>query len=396
MENNGFDYNALRGTNPRFSMSQTSDPSTTKVKPKTFSMTQGKPLTQNPEISSTHNANSFKFALFKNAEALAIPDASRRSVFSFQAQQRTQAESSFQSRLSAPLILSDVQEALKAPVNILQDRDVGQGEAQEGRRDASSPLTASPKYEGRAYIHPASHKSPPNHPSPTASHREIEFSPEYSRENDRTASLTSIPGESNRKTSRRQSPALSGAHTSSLPPPSRPSSRSQLVFPLSKNELGFNSIPDTSLKPQQTPPIAKRDVKRAFSDLLEHNHRYEAFFAESIALQTQNEYLSRMRSAATKDLKSAREELSATAAQLASARSEHAAALPLLKSTENELSTAKSDLALTRSNLADAVAEISTLKSSLEQMSHAYGQEKLGKEVAEKRLVTAKQSLATL
>ncbi|EDQ98999.1 uncharacterized protein LACBIDRAFT_335465 [Laccaria bicolor S238N-H82] len=369
MENNGFDYNALKGINPKFSMSQTSDPSTTKVKPKTFSMTQGKPLAQNPKISSTHNANSFKFALFKRPEALTIPDASRRSVFSFQA---PQAEGSSQSRLSAPLFLSDVQEALKAPVNILQDRDVGQGEAQ------------------------ASHKSPPNHPSPTASHREIEFSPEYSRENDRTASLTSIPGESNHKTSRRQSPALSGAHTSSLPPPSRPSSRSQLVFPLSKNELGFNSIPDTSLKPQQTPPIAKRDVKRAFSDLLEHNHRYEAFFAESIALQTQNEYLSRMRSAATKDLKSAREELSATAAQLASARSEHAAALPLLKSTENELSTAKSDLALTRSNLADAVAEISTLKTSLEQMSHAYEQEKLGKEVAEKRLVTAKQSLATL
>ncbi|EDQ99982.1 uncharacterized protein LACBIDRAFT_314991 [Laccaria bicolor S238N-H82] len=266
----------------------------------------------------------------------------------------------------------------------------------EGRRDASSPLAASPNYEGRAYIHPASHKSPPNRPSPTASHRAIEFSPKYSRENNRTASLTSIPGESDHKTGRRRSPVLSGAHTSSSPPPSRPSSRSQAVFPRSKNELGFASIPDTSLKPQQTPPIAKRDVKRAFSDLLEHNHRYEALFAESIALQAQKEYLSRMRSAATKDLKSVREELSATAAQLASARSELAGALPLLKSTENELSTAKSDLASTRSNLADAVAEISSLKTSLEQTVHSYEQEKLGKEVAEKRLVTAKQGLATL
>ncbi|EDR04520.1 uncharacterized protein LACBIDRAFT_304259 [Laccaria bicolor S238N-H82] len=275
-------------------------------------MTQGKPLTQNPKISSTHNANSFKFALFKNAEALAIPDASRRSVFSFQAQQRTQAGSSSQTHISAPLFLSDVQES-KAPVNILQARDVGQGEAQKGRRDASLPLPASPKYEGRAYIQPASRKPPPNRPSPTASHRKREFWPEYSRENDRTASLTLIPGESNHKPSRRQFPTLSGAHTSSSPPPSRPSSRSQAVFPRSKNELGFNSIPDTSLKPQQTPPIAKRDVKRAFSDLLEHNHRYEALFAESIALQTQNEYLLRMRSAATKDFKSAREELSATA-----------------------------------------------------------------------------------
>ena len=103
-----------------------------------------------------------------------------------------------------------------------------------------------------------------------------------------------------------------------------------------------------------------------------------------------------MRSAATKDLKSVREELSATAAQLASARSELAVALPMLKSTKNELSTAKSDLALTRSNLADAVAEISSLKSSLEQMGHSYEQEKLEKKVAEKRLVTAKQGLATL
>ncbi|EDQ99972.1 uncharacterized protein LACBIDRAFT_314973 [Laccaria bicolor S238N-H82] len=103
-----------------------------------------------------------------------------------------------------------------------------------------------------------------------------------------------------------------------------------------------------------------------------------------------------MRSAATKDLKSAREELSATATQLAYARSELAGALPLLKSRENELSTAKSDLASTRSNLADAVAEISSLKTSLEQMAHSYEQEKLGKEVAEKRLVTTKQGLATL
>jgi len=106
-------------------------------------------------------------------------------------------------------------------------------------------------------------------------------------------------------------------------------------------------------------------------------------------------YLSQMRSAATKDLKSVREELSATAAQLASARSELAATLPTLKSTENELSTAKSDLALTRSNLADAVAEISSLKTSLEHMSHSYEQEKLEKEVAEKRLNTAMQGLAT-
>ena len=130
MDNNGFDYNALRGINPKFSMSPTSDPSATKVKPKTFSMTQGRPLIQNPKISSTPNASSFKFALFKKPEALAIPDASRRSVFSFQAQQRTQAEVSSQNRLSAPLFLSDVQEPLKAPVNILQNRDVGQREAQ--------------------------------------------------------------------------------------------------------------------------------------------------------------------------------------------------------------------------------------------------------------------------
>ena len=111
---------------------------------------------------------------------------------------------------------------------------------------------------------------------------------------------------------------------------------------------------------------------------------YEAFFAESIALQTQNEYLSRMRSAATKDLKSVREELSAVVGQLASARSELAVALPMLKSAGNELSSAKSDLALTRSNLADAVAESSSLKTSLEQMSHSYEQEKLEKQVAER------------
>ena len=91
-----------------------------------------------------------------------------------------------------------------------------------------------------------------------------------------------------------------------------------------------------------------------------------------------------------------REELSVTAAQLASARSELAVALPMLKSTENELSTAKSDLALTRSNLAHAVAEISSRKTSLEKMSHSYEQEKLEQEVAEKRLVTARQGLATL
>ena len=120
MDINGFDYNALRAFNPKFSMSQTRDPSTTKVKPKTFSMTQGGPLIQNPKISLT----------YKKPEALAIPDASRRSVSSFKAQQRTHAEGSCTNRLSAPLFLSDVQEPLKAPVNILQDRDVEQGEAQ--------------------------------------------------------------------------------------------------------------------------------------------------------------------------------------------------------------------------------------------------------------------------
>ena len=103
-----------------------------------------------------------------------------------------------------------------------------------------------------------------------------------------------------------------------------------------------------------------------------------------------------MHSAATKDLKSVREELSATAAQSASARPELAVTLPMLKSMENESSTAKSDLALTRSDVADAVAEISSLKTSLEQMAHSYEQEKLEKKVAEKRLVTAKQGLATL
>ena len=129
-DNNGFDYNALRGIKPKFSMSRTSDPSATKVKPKTFSMTHGRPVIQNSKISSTHNASSLKFAPSKKPEALAILDASRGSVFSFQAQQRTQAEGSSQNRLSAPLFLSDVQEPLKAPVNILQSRDVGQGEAQ--------------------------------------------------------------------------------------------------------------------------------------------------------------------------------------------------------------------------------------------------------------------------
>ena len=128
-DNNGFDYNALKGINPKFRMSQTSDPSATKVQPKTFSMTQGRPLIQNPTISSTYNASSFKFAPFKKPEALAIPDASRGSVFSFQAQQRTQAESSSQNRLSAPLFLSDVQETLTL-VNNLHDRHVGQEEAQ--------------------------------------------------------------------------------------------------------------------------------------------------------------------------------------------------------------------------------------------------------------------------
>ena len=57
MDNNGLDYNALRGINPKFSMLQTSDLSATKVKQKTFSMPQGRPLTQNPKISSTHNAS---------------------------------------------------------------------------------------------------------------------------------------------------------------------------------------------------------------------------------------------------------------------------------------------------------------------------------------------------
>ena len=128
MDNNGFDYNARRGINPKFV-----GPVSYKVKLKTFSMTQGRPLIQNPTISSTHNASSIKFAPFKKPEALAIPDASRRSVFSFQAQQRTQAEGSSQNRLSAPLFLSDVQKPLKAPVNILQDRNVGWGEAQGER-----------------------------------------------------------------------------------------------------------------------------------------------------------------------------------------------------------------------------------------------------------------------
>ena len=160
MDNNGFDYNALRGINPKFSLSQTSDLSATKVKPKTFSMTQGRLLIQNPKMSSTHNANSFKFALFKKPEALAIPGASRRSGFSFQAQQRTQAESSSQNRLSAPLFLSDVQEVLKAPVNILQDRDFGSiatlsfvnivlTTTTERRRDESSPLQSSPYIQHR-------------------------------------------------------------------------------------------------------------------------------------------------------------------------------------------------------------------------------------------------------
>ena len=165
-DNNGFDYNALKGINPKFLMSQTSDLSATKVQPKTFSMTQGRPVIQNPKISSTHNASSFKFALFKKPEALAIPDASRRSVFSFEARQRTQAESSSQNRLSALLSLSDVQEPLKAPVNIMQDHDIGQGRhkvsittlsfvniglitTKEGRRDASSPLQASPYIQHR-------------------------------------------------------------------------------------------------------------------------------------------------------------------------------------------------------------------------------------------------------
>jgi len=84
MDNNGFDYNALRRANPKFSTSQTPDPPATKAKPKTFSMTQGRPLIQNPKIGSTHNTSSFKVALFKKPEALVIPDASRRSVFSFQ------------------------------------------------------------------------------------------------------------------------------------------------------------------------------------------------------------------------------------------------------------------------------------------------------------------------
>ena len=102
-----------------------------------------------------------------------------------------------------------------------------------------------------------------------------------------------------------------------------------------------------------------------------------------------------MRSAAAKDLQSVREELSATAVQLASARSERDVTLPMLKSTENELSADKSDPALTRSSFADAVAEISSLKTSLEQMAHSYEQEKLEKKVAEKRLVTVTQGLAT-
>ena len=44
----------------------------------------------------------------------------------------------------------------------------------------------------------ALHILPPNRPSPTAPRTEIEFSPEYSRENDGTASSTSIPGKFNK------------------------------------------------------------------------------------------------------------------------------------------------------------------------------------------------------
>ena len=201
MDNNGFDYNALRGINPKFSLSQTSDLSATKVKPKTFSMTQGRLLIQNPKMSSTHNANSFKFALFKKPEALAIPGASRRSGFSFQAQQRTQAESSSQNRLSAPLFLSDVQEVLKAPVNILQDRDIGSIATLFREYRSDDDYRAKKRRVitiAVLTIHPASRKSPPNRRSHTASHREIDFSSEYSRKNDRTASLTSIPGESSK------------------------------------------------------------------------------------------------------------------------------------------------------------------------------------------------------
>ncbi|EDQ99983.1 uncharacterized protein LACBIDRAFT_314992 [Laccaria bicolor S238N-H82] len=57
--------------------------------------------------------------------------------------------------------------------NIVQDRGVGQGEAQEVRRDVSSPLSTLPKYDNRGYTS------------------------EYSRENDGTTSdsLTSIAGE---------------------------------------------------------------------------------------------------------------------------------------------------------------------------------------------------------
>ena len=59
-------------------------------------------------------------------------------------------------------------------IAILSFVDIGLMTTTEGRRDVSSPLPTSPKYEDQAYT------------------------PEYSRENDRTASLTSIPGKSSK------------------------------------------------------------------------------------------------------------------------------------------------------------------------------------------------------
>ena len=68
-DNNGFDYNTLRGINPKFSMSQTSDPSATKVQPKTFSMTQlyrtqksARPTTQVPSsLLYSRNLKAWKY-----------------------------------------------------------------------------------------------------------------------------------------------------------------------------------------------------------------------------------------------------------------------------------------------------------------------------------------------
>lgn len=71
-------------------------------------------------------------------------------------------------------VTEDIPELLKALVNTIY---VGQGEAQE-RRDMSSPLLTSLKYEGCEHIHLALPKLLPNCPSPATSHRQTEFLPE--------------------------------------------------------------------------------------------------------------------------------------------------------------------------------------------------------------------------